>query len=181
MVRKHRRVKSGIVNRRKVISNTKKFQTVPFFGFVIGSMILGSTGSLVTMPAIPTWYANLIKPSFNPPNWVFGPVWTLLFILMGIASYLVWKSGTGKPGVNRALLAYGLQFALNILWSSAFFGVRSPGLGLFTIIILWIAIAVTIIRFWRVNHLAGLLLAPYIAWVSFASILNTSIYLLNRV
>jgi translocator protein len=148
-------------------------------GFVFGSIVVGSIGSLATYPAIPTWYRFLLKPSFSPPNWLFGPVWTLLFTLMGVAAYLVFKEGLKKPQVKAALSMFAVQFVFNVAWSFAFFGAHSPSLGLMVILILWFLIVFTLILFKRVNSLAGYLLIPYFLWVSFAMILNAAVYSLN--
>jgi benzodiazapine receptor len=140
----------------------------------------GFIGSIFTTASIPTWYTTLEKPSFNPPNWLFGPVWTILFILMGISAFLVWRVGLSEPNVRIALIIFIIQLIFNVFWSVAFFGLRSPIAGLIIIIILWIAILLTILSFAKVSISAGILLIPYILWVSFASILNATIYVLNR-
>jgi len=147
--------------------------------FIIGSILVGSVGSVFTIPAISGWYAGLTKPSFNPPNWIFGPVWTVLFILMGISAYLVYRSGLVKREVREALFIFAVQFGLNVLWSYLFFGLRSPALGLAGIIALWIAIAGTIVSFTKINKSSAYLMVPYIVWVSFAAFLNGTIYILN--
>jgi benzodiazapine receptor len=147
---------------------------------IILCVVLGSVGSLFTIPAIPTWYAGLAKPAFNPPNWLFGPVWTTLFILMGISLYLVLEKGWKKKGVKHAVIIFFIQFSLNILWSLLFFGLRSIWLGLVDIIMLWALITLTIKRFYGISKTAAYLLAPYILWVTFASVLNLFIFLLNR-
>ncbi len=140
----------------------------------------GGIGSLATTSAIPTWYRSLTKPSFNPPDWLFGPAWTLLYLLMAVAAWLVWKQGIGAAGVKLALGAFVLQLVLNSLWSVFFFGMRSPLAGLVDIIVLWMAIVATIVLFFRVSIPAGILLLPYLAWVSFAAVLNAAIVRLNR-
>ena len=137
----------------------------------------GVLGSVFTTPAIPTWYATLIKPSFAPPNWVFFPVWTTLFIMMGISLFLVWQKEDLK--VKNALYIFGIQLILNVLWSAAFFGLRSPLAGLIEICILWILILLTIMKFMKISRTAGLLLIPYIFWVSFAAVINFFIWRLN--
>jgi benzodiazapine receptor len=142
--------------------------------------VAGGIGSLATTKAIPTWYAGLTKPSFNPPNWLFGPAWTLLYLLMAVAAFLVWKQGLGAPGVKLALGVFVFQLVMNSLWSVFFFGMRSPLAGLVDIIVLWFAIVVTIFLFFRVSAPAGILLLPYIGWVSFAAVLNAAILALNR-
>jgi len=134
-------------------------------------------GSLVTTPSIANWYATLNKPSFNPPNYLFGPVWTLLFTLMAISAYLVWRK---QKKITAELKIYGVQLGLNFLWSYLFFGLQRPGLALFEILLLWIFIALTITKFYKVDKLAAYLLIPYILWVSFAVFLNYSIVTLNQ-
>jgi len=143
---------------------------------VLICLLAGFIGSIFTTPAITTWYAALQRPSFAPPNWVFFPVWTSLFIMMGISLFLVWQKKEKK--VN-ALYIFAAQLVLNVLWSVVFFGLRSPLLGLIEIIILWIAILATILSFMKISRTAGYLLIPYILWVSFAAILNFSIWRLN--
>jgi benzodiazapine receptor len=143
-------------------------------------LVAGAVGSLATAKTIPTWYKGLAKPSFNPPEWLFGPAWTLLYLLMAVAAWLVWKQGIGAPGVKLALVAFLVQLALNSLWSIFFFGLRSPPAGLVDIVVLWLAIIATIVLFFRVSVPAGILLLPYIAWVSFAAVLNAAILRLNR-
>jgi tryptophan-rich sensory protein len=140
--------------------------------------LAGFLGSLFTIPAIPTWYKTLNKPFFNPPNWIFSPVWISLFFLMGISLFLVWRR-QGHPTFKTALIFFFVQLILNILWSVAFFGLRSPLLGLIDIILLWIAILLTILNFLKVSKIGGLLLIPYLIWVSFATFLNFSLWILN--
>lgn len=135
-------------------------------------------GSVFTTSAIPTWYATLNKPSFAPPNWVFAPVWTTLYILMGVALYLG-LSGKGKGERKKAVRIFALQLILNVLWSLLFFGMRNPTLALIDIVALWIAIFLTIKSFSKINKWAGYLLVPYFLWVSFASFLNLFIVILN--
>ncbi len=140
----------------------------------------GVIGSLFTTPSIPTWYASIEKPSFTPPNGVFGPVWITLFLLMGIALFLVWREGLGDRRVRGAFIIFMVQLILNVLWSVAFFGMRSPLAGLVVIIVLWAAILLTVINFFGISRVAGALLVPYIAWVSYAAVLNGALYILNR-
>lgn len=137
-------------------------------------------GSLVTAPAIPGWYAGLVKPAFTPPNWLFGPAWTFLYVLMSAAFWRVLSAPESTGGRSRAITWYLTQIVLNGLWSFAFFGWRSPVAGLVVIAALWLAIAATIIAFARVDRTAAWLLAPYIAWTSFAAALNAGVWLLNR-
>ena len=140
----------------------------------------GVIGSYFTVAAIPDCYATLAKPSFSPPNWVFAPVWTLLYILMGLAAASVWNKGLHNPQVRTALVAFLIQLILNTIWSVLFFGLRSPLYGLIDILFLWAMILVTIAQFSKVSTPAALLLIPYILWVTFASGLNLGIFLLNK-
>jgi benzodiazapine receptor len=139
----------------------------------------GAIGSAFTIRAIPTWYATLQKPPFTPPNWLFAPAWITLYTLMGIAAFLVWRKGLDKPQTRTALVIFLIQLILNALWSVAFFGLESPLYGLIVIIALWIAILFTLLKFFRISMAAGILLVPYILWVSFAAALNTAIFTLN--
>lgn len=147
-------------------------------GSIAASLAAGVLGSLATMPNIPTWYAALEKPLLNPPNWVFGPVWTTLYVLMGIALALVILQKTA-PSKRPAYVWFGVQLALNILWSVTFFGLQQPWLGLMVITALLMSIIFTMRVFYTVKPLATWLLVPYLAWVSFASYLNVGIALLN--
>jgi tryptophan-rich sensory protein len=158
----------------------KAIEIVKLVVSIIACQLAGLIGSIFTTPSIPTWYASLRKPVFTPPNWLFAPVWTALFLLMGVALFLIWRKGLGIPGVKVALIIFIVQLIFNILWSVAFFGLKSPLFGLIVIVILWIAILLTIINFYRLSTVAGLLLIPYIVWVSFAGILNFSLFTLNR-
>lgn len=141
--------------------------------------LAGFIGSIFTTPNIPTWYEGLTKPELAPPNWVFFPVWTILFLMMGVALYLVWREGVSKWSVKIALTFFFVQLALNTLWSIIFFGMQNPGLALIEIAFLWSAIALTIYTFFKVNKFAAYLLIPYLLWVSFASYLNYMIWVLN--
>jgi len=173
--------------------------------FIISILICegaGIAGSFFTAPAIPIWYVSLQKPDFSPPNWVFAPVWTVLFLLMGISLYLVWaknwkieapenksaekawnpvstKLWSGSWKEENAVAIFILQLVLNILWSVIFFGLKLPGPAFFEILMLWFAILYTIVNFFRISKLAAYLLIPYIVWVSFAAVLNFSIAALN--
>lgn len=135
-------------------------------------------GSLATFPNIQTWYATLEKPTFSPPNWIFGPVWSLLYILMGISLYVVWTHPE-KQNKTKAFIAFGVQLILNVLWSVIFFGLHSPIGGLVIILGLLIAIIITMFFFWRFSKPASYLLIPYLLWVCFATILNGAIVILN--
>jgi len=132
-------------------------------------------GSIFTANSISTWYVDLNKPGFNPPNWIFGPVWTILYLMMGISLYLVWT----KKYDRTTLLIFGTQLFLNTIWSIIFFGLKMPLYAFIEIIFLWIAILMTIIYFYRINRTSAYLLIPYILWVTFASILNLYIFILN--
>lgn len=140
----------------------------------------GIVGAIFTTRALRTWYPALKKPSFDPPNSVFAPVWTTLFALIGISLFLVWRKGVDKPGVKPALTIFGVQLGLNVLWSLLFFGLKSPFYALIDIAFLWAAILATIIAFFPLSILASVLLIPYLLWVSFAAVLNYSIWQLNR-
>jgi benzodiazapine receptor len=139
----------------------------------------GVVGVLFTRQSIPEWYAFINKPAFNPPNWVFAPVWTILYTMMGVAVFLVWRKGLNNPEVRGALLIFILQLVLNSLWSIVFFGNQSIVGGMVVIVLLWLVILWTMIRFFTVSKFAGALLVPYIAWVSFALILNVALVVLN--
>lgn len=141
------------------------------------SFLAGAIGSIFTFKAIPTWYATLEKPSFNPPNWLFGPAWTILYLLMGIALYLVWQRQ--QEHKKLAYILFFIQLVLNALWSIIFFGAHNLGLALVEIIFLWLAILWTIIAFSKISKTAGYLLVPYLVWVSFAAILNFFVFRLN--
>ena len=139
----------------------------------------GLIGSIFTITAIPTWYAALEKPSFTPPNWLFAPAWIMLYLLMAISAFILWRRGLDSRRIRVALLAFLLQLILNALWSVVFFGLKSPLYGVIAILALWIAILFTILNFFRISATAGALLLPYILWVSFATALNASIWVLN--
>lgn len=133
-------------------------------------------GSLLTTPSLRPWYEGLSKPRWNPPNWLFGPVWTILYLAMAIAAWLVWR----KAGVTAApMQLFLMQLVLNVAWSALFFRLRSPGLAFTEIVVLWFAILATTIEFWRAVPAAGWLLLPYLIWVGYATALNFSIWRLN--
>ena len=136
-------------------------------------------GCVVIAPALNIWYAELLKPVFNPPNWVFAPVWIVLYAAMASAAYLVLLEGWKKASVRKAIAAYGVQLILNLTWIVVFFGLQQTWAALFVIALLWIAIIVNKFYFWRVRSLAGWLLVPYLLWVTFAAVLNGSIAGLN--
>jgi benzodiazapine receptor len=159
--------------------NQKTRSAVELVLFIALCEIAGAVGSLFTTPSIPTWYASLRKPNMAPPNWVFAPVWTTLYALMGISLFIVWGKTHGKDFGRVAITTFILQLALNVLWSYLFFGLQSPFLGLIEITVLWFAIAATIVSFSRISRIAGLMLLPYLAWVSFAGYLNYMVFTLN--
>lgn len=146
---------------------------------VLGCELVGVLGTPFTVAAIPTWYAGLTKPFFAPPNWIFGPVWTTLYLLMGVAFYLIWKQGWQKKKVRTAGNYFLAQLGLNFIWSPIFFGLRSPLIALLVIIAMWALIAMTMKKFYPLSKPAFYLLVPYLLWVSFATLLNTAIVVLN--
>lgn len=153
-------------------------ETAVLVGFVALVMAVAWIGSAVTLPVIPTWYADLAKPSFTPPNWVFGPVWTTLYLMMAYAAWRVWRGAAGADR-GRALALWGGQLALNLAWSLLFFGGQLIGLALVDIFLLLLAIAGAMALFARIDRLAAWLLAPYLAWVAYAAALNFAIWRLN--
>lgn len=155
---------------------TMKNKFWPVLLSILTAQSAGLLGSIFTTSSIPTWYINIIKPEWNPPSWIFGPVWITLYTLMGIAAYLIWKN---KNTSRHALTLYGIQLLLNALWSILFFGLKNPGLAFAEIIVLWVFIVGTLISFWKIDKRAGALLLPYLAWVSFAVFLNYTIWQLN--
>jgi tryptophan-rich sensory protein len=144
---------------------------------ILVCQLAGIVGSLATFPEITGWYVFLIKPFFAPPNWLFGPVWITLYLLMGIALWLVWEKGLKKA--KKAMQLFAAQLALNSLWSIVFFGFHSPLGGFIVIVLLWYLIFLCMMRFSKISKKAGWLLVPYLAWVSLASLLNFAILLLN--
>jgi len=157
-----------------------KLNEVPMLiGSILIPFVIGSLGSFITLAQIPTWYSALVKPSWAPPNWLFGPVWSTLYFLMGIALFLVWREGFYRSDVKFAILIFAGQLVLNLLWSIIFFSYHSLFGSFIVIMILWIAIFANIIAFSVISRPAGLLLVPYLIWVSIASYLNYTVYLLN--
>lgn len=146
--------------------------------FLLVCFTAAGIGSFATYPAIPGWYASLNKPAWNPPSWLFGPVWTVLYAMMATAGWLVWRQ-LGLLAAATPLFLFAVQLMLNTMWSVFFFGLHNPGLAFADIVFLWLAIAMTVYVFWRVRPLAGALLLPYLAWVSFAAVLNFAIWRLN--
>jgi benzodiazapine receptor len=148
---------------------------------VVACLAIGYTSGMVTRSAITTWYPTLIKPSFNPPNWIFAPVWSTLFVMMGVAAGLVWSEiKSSEEVVKKALIFFLIQLGLNALWSYLFFGLHNPMLAGLEIIVLWLMIYETYVQFAKINKTAGYLFIPYLAWVTFAAVLNGSIWWLNR-
>jgi tryptophan-rich sensory protein len=143
------------------------------------SVALSAAGGIVTRPQIQGWYAQIEKPWFNPPNWVFAPVWTILFAMMAVAFWRILQTPQATPGRTAAIIAYLVQLILNASWSIAFFGMNSPGAGLVVIGAFLVAIAVTIRLFAALDRSAAWLLAPYLAWVTFATMLNAAIWWIN--
>ena len=145
--------------------------------FVLVCFLAAGLGSLFTVASVESWYTGLAKPSWTPPAWVFGPVWTALYAMMAVAGWLAWR----RPDSARraALRWFGIQLLLNVGWSAIFFGLQMPGLAFLEILALWLAIAATLMTSARVSRLAGVLLAPYLSWVSFAAALNFAIWRLN--
>ena len=141
--------------------------------------LAGLVGSFFTARAISVWYADLIKPSFNPPNWIFGPVWILLYILMGVSVYLIWQKCEKDKITKAALWIFWIHLFFNASWSIIFFGLQNSGLAFINIIIIWLFIIILIIKFWPINKWSSYLLMPYLLWTSFASLLNYFIWYLN--
>jgi tryptophan-rich sensory protein len=142
--------------------------------------LAGVIGSVFTTPSIPGWYAGIAKPSFNPPNWIFAPVWTLLYAMMGLAAYIVYEKGFTRPEVKKALAVFAAQLFFNTLWSIVFFGAHMILGAAVVIVLLWAMILAAIFLFRKISKAAAYLLVPYILWVSFATVLNVSFYVLNR-
>jgi benzodiazapine receptor len=153
-------------------------QVLALAGFVAVTFAAAAVGSYFTSTSVSGWYQQLARPEWRPPDWVFGPVWTTLYVMMSIAAWLVWRRGRWSSA-RIPLTLWGLQLLLNVGWSAFFFAMRQPGLAFYEIVLLWIAIAATIVAFWRWSKLAAILLVPYLAWVSFASVLNYAIWQMN--
>lgn len=145
--------------------------------FFLACFLAAGLGSLFTMVSLGSWYAGLAKPSWNPPSWLFGPVWTVLYAMMAVAGWLVWRRGGAASQLT--LRWFAVQLVLNVGWSAVFFGLQLPGLAFIEILVLWVAIAATLVTSWKVSRAAGILLAPYLLWVSFAAVLNFAIWRLN--
>lgn len=156
-------------------------KNILFFKFLVSIILplsLGAIAGIITAQSIPEWYATLNSPSFNPPNWIFGPVWTTLYILMGISLFLIWKQDSSKER-NRAILIFLFQLLLNFAWSFIFFYFNMTGFALIEIILLWINIVIMLVLFYKIKPMASYINIPYLLWVTFATILNASYYFLN--
>ena len=148
---------------------------------VMTCLVIGYLSGKVTQESITTWYPTLIKPVFNPPNWIFPIAWTILYIMMGVAGGLIWNYlESDQEKVKKAFTVFIIQLALNALWSYLFFGLHNPFLALIEIILLWLMIFETYTQFKKIDKVAGMLLIPYLAWVTFATVLNASIWWLNK-
>lgn len=154
----------------------RRNQWLVLAGFLIICLAVGFGAGFATQSSVESWYLTLNRPSWNPPNWLFAPVWTLLYVMMAVAGWLVWKTGRDT---RPAMTLFFVQLALNFAWSFLFFGARSTGLGLIGIILMLLAVATTTLVFWRITRPAGLLFAPYLAWTGFAAFLNLTIWQLN--
>lgn len=155
-----------------------KLQIIKLIVSIIVPLGLGSIAGIFTAQSVPEWYATLNRPSFNPPNWIFGPVWTMLYILMGISLFLIWKLEISKER-NLAILVFMFQLLLNFGWSFIFFYFNMIGLALIEIILLWIFIVIMLVLFYKIKPIAAYINIPYLLWVSFTTVLNGSYYILN--
>jgi tryptophan-rich sensory protein len=149
-----------------------------FIASVVLPLGLGAVAGMFTAQAVPEWYETLNRPSFNPPDWLFGPVWTALYILMGVSLFLIWKQEASRER-NLAIMVFMIQLLLNSGWSIIFFHFNMIGLAFIEIIVLWIAIVITLVLFYRIKPLASYINIPYLLWVTFAAVLNGSYYILN--
>jgi len=147
--------------------------------FVLVSFLAGAVGTMLAGPMPGQWYQSLAKPSFNPPAWVFGPVWSVLYLLIGVAAWQVWRT-RGFGGARAAMVLFAAQWVLNAAWTGLFFGLESATLGLVDIVALWVVIVAMVVAFFRASVLAGVLILPYLLWVSFATVLNSALWWLNR-
>jgi tryptophan-rich sensory protein len=152
-------------------------QVVALAVIVLIVMLAAGLGGFFTGRSVSTWYRTLSRPDWTPPDWLFGPVWTALYLSMAVAAWMVWRRGA--PAATAAMAAFAVQLALNVAWSALFFGLRSPAAGMADIVLLWLAIAATIACFLRVSIPAGIIMLPYLAWVSFAAALNFAIWRMN--
>lgn len=149
-------------------------------GFIAVSFVAAGLGSAATARGVITWFPTVVKPSWNPPNWLFAPVWTTLYVLMSIAGWRAWRAATSPIEARKTLWLYGAQLVLNALWSVLFFGLHRPDLAFVEVLLLWALLVLLLVRFARTDRVAALLWSPYVAWVGFASVLNGTIWWLNR-
>ena len=166
------------MNKNRIVNAKKNF--VPAIGFILLSQIAGIVGSIFTTPAIDSWYRFLEKPVFSPPNWLFAPVWIILYTMMGFAAFLVWKKAKKVKKAKTQLNVFYVHLVLNSLWSIVFFGTKNLGLAFGIIVILWFMIAFLVYKFYEINKRTIFLLFPYLLWVSFALVLNYTVWILNR-
>lgn len=159
----------------------KRFQFLPFAINIFIALVFGVLGGLITINSVRTWYPGIQKPSFNPPNWLFGPVWSTLFIIIGISAYLIWTKRDRIVHFPRTVAIYFIQLILNLAWSFLFFYNHLIGAALIEIVALLVVIAINGIVFYKIDKIAGLLFIPYFLWVSFATFLNYNIFILNQV
>ena len=159
--------------------NTVRKDLLWLLPFVAAVALVSVAGGAITAPAIAAWYGDLYKPNWTPPNWLFAPVWSALYLMMAVAAWLVWRARSRHQRVGLAIALWFLQLALNLAWSALFFGLRNPALGLADIALLSFALIGTFLLFWPINRLAGWLLAPYMAWVLYATALNYAIWRMN--
>ncbi|MCX5653040.1 MAG: tryptophan-rich sensory protein [Planctomycetota bacterium] len=152
--------------------------TLVLIALIVLCLGAGGLGQLFTGPSALDWYHTMERPSWNPPDWVFAPVWTFLYLAMAVAAWLVWHKA-GWYGARGPLILFAVQLALNAVWTILFFGQRMPGLAFLELVVLWAVILMTLITFWRIRPMAGALLVPYLVWVTFASVLNYSIWQMN--
>ena len=155
------------------------FKTVPFIISLLITLGVGAVASYFTIPQVKSWYLTLHKPSFNPPNWLFGPAWFLLYVMIAIAAYIIWIRRSSEPKYLNARIAYFVQLFLNFSWSIVFFGMHQVLSALIIIVLLWVSIVLTIRAFGKINKTAARLLIPYLLWVSYACMLNAAIFMLN--
>lgn len=157
-----------------------KLQLIKLVVSILLPLGFGAIAGIFTAQAIPNWYQTLNRPSFNPPNWIFGPVWTLLYILMGISLYLIWKQDASKER-NIAITVFAINLLLNFGWSFLFFYFHKIGFALIEIIFMWLSIIIMLFLFYKIKPIAAFINIPYLLWVSFATVLNFSYYLLNKI
>lgn len=155
--------------------DSRKQSWLALVALIVICFAVAGLGGMATTPSIPNWYAGLTKPPWTPPSWLFGPVWSVLYLSMTVAAWLAWRKGNALVPLSL----FAAQLTFNLAWSWLFFGLHNPGAGFIDIILLWAAIAATLIAFWRQSPVAGMLFVPYLAWVSFAAVLNFAIWRLN--